>query len=641
MNIVRGRNFNSLVQRAFCRNMSSSSNVSGKATVGGKAPVQHDVSLKPGHVKITEGTVTMDYDEKEAVFYNRVQVFNRDLSIQVIRLFAEIREKEKEERHQAKVAKFALVVKEQEELRAKGETKGLMEKTMATNHQYKDVEVECYICPKTNKEVRSPFPTPKGIHICDALAGTGLRSIRYLKEIPLVRHMSINDLLPEATATALENCRTNLTEEEMKDRITINNGDAINFMYENKDALKCFDVIDLDPYGTAAPFLDSAVQAVSNGGLLCITCTDMAVLSGNFPEKCFSLYGTVGLKAKYMHETSLRTLLHAIDSSANRHKRHIVPWLSLSVDFYVRVFVRVFESPLEVKKSLTRRMMVHQSTQCESFYMQPMGTTLNKGKAKPTFAGAHCEAPAICPETGGRMRLGGPYWAGQLHEQSIVDEILKRVSEGDPTGNTPDGPLPFAVTTAPRIQSVLGVISEELKDVPLFYTLPDLSSTVHVKMPVMNGMRNGLNNAGYRFSQFHHEPLSVKTDAPPQVVWDIMRAHCELNPPEGSKHKQTSASAKKILANEIKTKVDFKFYAKLEDSVAAGNTNAIWSGGHSSWRKANILPTNTSSGGDGDKDESKGQDPTRAGRNRGGARFMMNPDENWGVSFNIQQAISI
>lgn len=46
------------------------------------------------------------------------------------------------------------------------------------------------------------------------------------------------------------------------------------------------DMIDLDPYGTAAPFLDSAIQAVSDGGLLAVTCTDMAVTAGhNYPEK--------------------------------------------------------------------------------------------------------------------------------------------------------------------------------------------------------------------------------------------------------------------------------------------------------------------------------------------------------------------
>ena len=46
------------------------------------------------------------------------------------------------------------------------------------------------------------------------------------------------------------------------------------------------DVVDLDPYGTAAPFIDGAVQAIRDGGLLCVTCTDLAVLATvNYPEK--------------------------------------------------------------------------------------------------------------------------------------------------------------------------------------------------------------------------------------------------------------------------------------------------------------------------------------------------------------------
>lgn len=41
-------------------------------------------------------------------------------------------------------------------------------------------------------------------------------------------------------------------------------------MYQNRAIGSRFDVIDLDPYGSAAPFLDAAVQAVSDGGLLAV-----------------------------------------------------------------------------------------------------------------------------------------------------------------------------------------------------------------------------------------------------------------------------------------------------------------------------------------------------------------------------------
>ena len=40
-----------------------------------------------------------------------------------------------------------------------------------------------------------------------------------------------------------------------------------------------YDVVDVDPYGSASPFLDATIQAAENGGLLCITSTDSAVTS--------------------------------------------------------------------------------------------------------------------------------------------------------------------------------------------------------------------------------------------------------------------------------------------------------------------------------------------------------------------------
>ncbi len=41
---------------------------------------------------------------------------------------------------------------------------------------------------------------------------------------------------------------------------------------------------------------------------------------------------------------ALRILLASLEQHAARYKRHIVPVLSLSIDFYIRVFVRVYTS---------------------------------------------------------------------------------------------------------------------------------------------------------------------------------------------------------------------------------------------------------------------------------------------------------
>ena len=51
-----------------------------------------------------------------------------------------------------------------------------------------------------------------------------------------------------------------------------------------------WDIVDIDPYGSAASFLDGTIQAVKTGGLVCVTSTDVATLCGNHPDTCFYKY---------------------------------------------------------------------------------------------------------------------------------------------------------------------------------------------------------------------------------------------------------------------------------------------------------------------------------------------------------------
>lgn len=56
----------------------------------------------------------------------------------------------------------------------------------------------------------------------------------------------------------------------------------------------------------------------------------------------------------------LWAVLQTIEASANRYARHIVPIASCSIDFYVRVFVRVYKSPVNVKQAMTKLSYVFQ-----------------------------------------------------------------------------------------------------------------------------------------------------------------------------------------------------------------------------------------------------------------------------------------
>jgi tRNA (guanine26-N2/guanine27-N2)-dimethyltransferase len=106
------------------------------------------------------------------------------------------------------------------------------------------------------------------------------RSVRYAKEIPGLDEIIANDY----SKSAVESIERNVASNGVGDLVRASHADASMLMHSRKKYGERFHVVDLDPYGSAAPFLDAAVQATAEGGLLCVTCTDMGVLCGKSSE---------------------------------------------------------------------------------------------------------------------------------------------------------------------------------------------------------------------------------------------------------------------------------------------------------------------------------------------------------------------
>ena len=171
-----------------------------------------------------------------------------------------------------------------------------------------------------DREKDEKYDLQNGLSVLEAFSATGLRSIRYAKEIPLCNKIVANDFL----ARAVSAINFNIEKNDVKEKVVASHADAADIMVQHKHPDKRFDVVDLDPYGAPVQFLDGAVQSVKEGGLLCVTCTDMAVLCGNATETCYSKYGAISLRGKNCHEMGLRIVLQCIEAHANRYGRYIV-----------------------------------------------------------------------------------------------------------------------------------------------------------------------------------------------------------------------------------------------------------------------------------------------------------------------------
>ena len=93
-----------------------------------------------------------------------------------------------------------------------------------------------------------------------------------------------------------------------------------------------FDVIDIDPFGTPSPYLDSAASSLRAGGMICVTATDTSALCGTYSEPCIRKYSSVPLKTEYCHENGLRILAGFVARTFSKYKKFIEVKFSHSTD---------------------------------------------------------------------------------------------------------------------------------------------------------------------------------------------------------------------------------------------------------------------------------------------------------------------
>lgn len=341
--------------------------------------------------------------------------------------------------------------------------------------------------------IKEYFKGKESIRILTAMSATGLRGIRYLNEIHSSK-LFFNDICPKAVETIQKNLILNSFEDfrvfdengnirESDSRINVTRNDCHIIM--NKFHA-FFDVIDIDPFGSCAEFVNSAFKGVKHNGIICFTCTDKAALCTNEP-KCYMKYNTAIKKVFCKNETPIRVLLSYISREFGKYDARIIPLLSVSVDFYVRVIVRVYKG--QGKTVITDNSLVS-ICNCLSFRQIPIFSVMN----------ATCD---ICQKG---TKLYGPFWTGPIHDRSLIDGILSTVKE---EGNE-------------RMMGVLRLMKQELPDM-FYYEIPKFSSLLKINCCKLKDVMNGLANAGYLVSLTHCDNNSFKSNASTEIIIQLMK----------------------------------------------------------------------------------------------------------------------
>lgn len=296
----------------------------------------------------------------------------------------------------------------------------------------------------------------KEMSVADCMSATGARAVRIANEAPLT-NVTANDWDPKAAETISKNIELN----------NLSNCTASNRNMNSLLAENTFDYVDVDPFGSPMPFIDSAVRGCRRNGIIAITATDTAPLAGAHRAKCERRYGSRPVRGPMCHEMGLRILMASLARELARFDRGMKPILSFYADHYFRTYVRVTEGAESADNSLAELVNVAYDP-----------ATLERSVSK------EC----------GRPFVYGPVWGGNLHDKDVLSKM------------SVDG-----MQEEKRCGKMLNLWREEMDCNPFSYDVSEVASFLKAPSPRMEDLIETLNRYG-KATRSHTSPTAFRTD---------------------------------------------------------------------------------------------------------------------------------
>jgi tRNA (guanine26-N2/guanine27-N2)-dimethyltransferase len=321
---------------------------------------------------------------------------------------------------------------------------------------------------------------------CEPLAGCGIRGVRLANEVEGVRKVVINDISPEASRLAGHNAKLN----NAVGKIEVANQDANLLLSRYAAPRKRFDYIDIDPFGSPVPYLDSALRAIRDGGLLALTATDMAPLCGVHPRACVRKYGGKPLRTEYCHELAVRLVLGCLTMQAAKHDIGVKPVFGYSDYNYVRVYATVDYGAKQADTSIQNLGYILHCFSC--FHREPAkDVTVSQGQN--------------CPECGSRLHVAGPLWLGGLWNLEFCVKMREQVRNRNLQGKM-------------KIFQMISLIVAEAEAPFTYYVVDKVCDKFNLPVPSLSKVMTELKNSGFQAISTHFSSKGIRTDAPARFV---------------------------------------------------------------------------------------------------------------------------
>jgi tRNA (guanine26-N2/guanine27-N2)-dimethyltransferase len=329
------------------------------------------------------------------------------------------------------------------------------------------------------------------IVVAEPLTGCGLRGVRFAVEVENVKQVYVNDIKPEAAEIAEHNANLN----SVADVVKVVNEDANLFLSRHAAPKKRFDYIDVDPFGSPVPYIDSALRSIRNGGLLAFTATDMAPLCGVHPRACIRKYGGTPLRTEYCHELAVRLGVGCLTMMAAKHGIGIKVMFSYSIDHYIRAYASVKYGAQVADTSIQQIGFVLHCFSC--FYRE-------------TMLGITPVIKHVCPNCGAKLSVSGPLWLGKIADKNFCLHIEKEMKER-------------VFREKKKLQKIVSLVQNEAEAPITYYAVDKICDKLNLPVPPQRKVIDQIEKLGFHAVLTHFTSRGFRTDAAIDLVKNIIK----------------------------------------------------------------------------------------------------------------------
>lgn len=313
----------------------------------------------------------------------------------------------------------------------------------------------------------------------DGLSGLGARGLRVANEIKGTQ-VFVNDLNPSALELSKKSAELNQLQNYQ-----ISKSDICQFFNAFSKRGSRGAIVDIDPFGSPAKYIDCGLRATIHKGLLSVSATDLQVLHGIFKDACKKKYHGVPVKTTYSNEISIRLILGLVISVAARLDVEATPVFVETNQHYYRVYLRILNKP---------------DTRDSIGYIAHCRNCGNRQAVSDTIQS--------CPLCSDKVEIAGPLWIGKLFEKDFVAQMLNEILD----------------YVDKKCQKTIQKALLESEMPACYYTLDEIAEMLKTAPIPLEQIISRLQQGGFSASPTSFNPTGFRTDCKIDKIKELFLA---------------------------------------------------------------------------------------------------------------------